>query len=90
MEKTDLYVPDVMPLALTRTYNSQDAYERAFGFGMTHAYGVFQYSANQFAEGDFILPDGGRIHYVQIFDPALPWYATSSSARYLLRDSRWA
>jgi hypothetical protein len=31
MEKTDLYVPDVMPLALTRTYNSQDAYERAFG-----------------------------------------------------------
>jgi hypothetical protein len=24
MEKTDLYLPDVMPLALTRTYNSLD------------------------------------------------------------------
>jgi len=76
MEKTDLYLPDVMPLALTRTYNAMDSQQRAFGTGMTHAYGLFQYSTNQFNDGDLILPDGGRIHYTRISDPALPWFST--------------
>jgi hypothetical protein len=31
MQKTDLYLPDVIPLALTRTYNSKDSYSRPFG-----------------------------------------------------------
>src|SRR5260221_2686986 len=72
MEKTDLSLPDVMPLALTRTYNSLDnspANGRPFGIGMTHNYGLFQWSANQFAEGDLILPDGGRVHYTRTSDP---------------------
>jgi hypothetical protein len=29
--------------------------------GMTHAYGLFQYTTNQMNNGDLILPDGGRI-----------------------------
>jgi YD repeat-containing protein len=41
---TDLVVPDVLPLVLTRTYNSQDtdpSSPRPFGIGMTHPYAVF-------------------------------------------------
>jgi hypothetical protein len=59
--KTDLYLPDVMPLALARTYDGLDTQPRAFGTGMTHAYGLFQYTTNAFNDGDLILPDGGRI-----------------------------
>src|SRR5262249_23088207 len=41
MHKTDLYLPDVIPLALTRTYNSGDSYARSFGYGMKHPYAIF-------------------------------------------------
>jgi len=65
MHKTDLYLPDVIPLALTRTYNSGDTLTRPFGRGMTHPYAMFLWSANQFQEADLILPEGGKIHYVR-------------------------
>src|SRR5205823_1862348 len=67
---------DVMPLTLTRTYNSQDPEQRAFGIGMTHSYALFEHSENFPAEADLIQADGGRIHFERTSDPALPWYAT--------------
>ena len=79
LEKTDLSLPDVMPLALTRTYNSMDnspANVRPFGIGMTHNFGLFQWSGNDFVEGDLILPDGGRIHFTRISDPNGSWQST--------------
>jgi RHS repeat-associated protein len=66
LTKTDLYLPDVMPIALTRTYNAQDPYPRAFGIGMTHAYGFIQHSANWPAEVDIYAPDGGKLHFDRI------------------------
>jgi RHS repeat-associated protein len=84
MEKTDLYLPDVMPLVLTRTYNSLDnssANVRPFGIGMTHAYGIYQYTTNQFAEGDLILPDSERIHLTRISDPAGSYETTVMEAQ---------
>src|SRR5204862_3197763 len=62
-EKTDLYVHDVMPLALTRTYRPQDFASRPFGIGSTHPYEMFMWSARQYREADLILPDGGRVHF---------------------------
>jgi RHS repeat-associated protein len=76
MQKTDLYLPDVIPLALTRNYNSMDPNPRPFGYGMTHAYAIFQHSEHQFDEADLILPDGGKIHYVRVSADGLPWYST--------------
>lgn len=70
-EMTDLVVPDVMPLVLERTYNSQDPYNRAFGTGMSHSFGMFQHSEGWPAQVDFYLPDGGKIHFDRISDPAL-------------------
>ena len=77
MRKTDMSLSDVMPLVLTRAYNSFDNQQRPFGVGMSHSYWLYQYNAtNNFNDGDLILPDGGRVHYVRISDAALPWYAT--------------
>ena len=60
MTKTDLDVPDVMPLRLTRTYNSKDPYARAFGTGMTHAYAIFQHSELYWEEADSDSPRRGQ------------------------------
>jgi hypothetical protein len=65
MRKTDMSLSDVMPLVLTRAYNSFDNQQRPFGVGMSHSYWLYQYNAtNNFNDGDLILPDGGRVHYV--------------------------
>jgi RHS repeat-associated protein len=66
LEKTDLLLPDVIPLALTRTYRPNDPARRAFGIGSTHPYDMYLWSANMYQETDLVLPDGGRIHYVRI------------------------
>ena len=78
-EMTDLVVQDVMPLALTRTYSSQDndpSSPRAFGIGMAHPYAVFLHSENTFQEADLILPDGGRVHYVRTPESGEIWWQT--------------
>lgn len=65
--KTDLFLPDVMPISLTRTYRSNDTAQRAFGIGTTLPWDIFlagdPYS---YLYADLILPDGGRIHYDRI------------------------
>jgi RHS repeat-associated protein len=65
MEKTDLYLPDLLSLALTRTYRQNDSASRPFGIGSTHPFAMFLWSAQQYQEADLILPDGGRVHYVR-------------------------
>jgi len=73
LHKTDLYLPDIIPLALTRTYNSADtAVARPFGRGMTHPYAMFLWSAQQWQQADLILPEGGRVHYVRT-SPGTSW-----------------
>lgn len=61
----DMMLGDVMPINLTRTYDSADKNQRAFGVGMTHPYDVFLFSQNQYQEVDLILPNGTRVHYVR-------------------------
>ncbi|HEY7291190.1 MAG TPA: RHS repeat-associated core domain-containing protein [Vicinamibacterales bacterium] len=65
LHKTDLYLPDTIPLALTRTYNSGDTLARPFGTGMTHPYAMFLWSAHQYTEADLVLPEGGLVHFVR-------------------------
>jgi YD repeat-containing protein len=40
VRQTDLFVPDVMPLSLTRTYIVWDYHSRAFGVGGNHPYDI--------------------------------------------------
>ena len=66
LNKTDIYLPDTMPIVLRRTYRPGDNASRAFGIGSTHPYNMFLWSVNNYQQADLILPDGGRIHYVRI------------------------
>jgi RHS repeat-associated protein len=72
LHKTDLYLPDVIPLAMRRTYNSGDIDGRVFGTGMTHPYAMFLWSAHQYTEADLILPEGGKVHFVRT-SPGTGW-----------------
>ena len=70
--QTDLYVEDVLPLAVTRTYRPGDYNRRAFGVGMSLPYSTALHSTNQYQVVDLIMPDGGLVHYTRIIDPANP------------------
>ena len=52
MHKTDLYVADIIPIEITRTYQSGDNLMRPFGRGMTHPYAMLLWSALQYREAD--------------------------------------
>ena len=66
--QTDLFLPDTLPISLTRTYRPNDSGSRAFGIGTTHPYAIFLWGGalSQYQETNLILPDGGRVHYVRI------------------------
>src|SRR5207253_9440233 len=40
-QKTDLFLPDVIPIQFTRTYRPRDTFSRAFGLGTNHSYDLF-------------------------------------------------
>jgi RHS repeat-associated protein len=61
----DLWVRDIVPIDISRTYDSLDLNQRDFGLGMSNPYNVFFFSQNQFQEVDLILPNGTRVHYVR-------------------------
>jgi len=64
---TDLAVPDVVPLMLTRCYRSFDEHSRAFGVGWNLAYDVFPIGSRQpYTWIQLIFADGARVHYQRI------------------------
>jgi RHS repeat-associated protein len=65
-ERTDLVVDDVIPLALTRTYQQSDTGRRSFGIGVNSDYDLNLYSENRFVDCWLLLPDGGRVRYHRI------------------------
>ena len=66
-EKTDLRLGGEQPLAITRTYRPGDANNYAFGTGTTHPFDMRLWTqvGTSAQEGDLVLPDGGRVHFVR-------------------------
>ena len=62
----DLYLNDVLPIILTRTYRQGDPNVQDFGVGMTLNYELYLWSANLYQNADLITPAGGRVHYVRV------------------------
>jgi RHS repeat-associated protein len=67
-QKTDLMLPDLIPLAVTRTYRQNDPQSRTFGIGTSMPYDMFMVGDNNtFPEGytfqDLIMADGSRVHF---------------------------
>jgi RHS repeat-associated protein len=76
VEKTDLALPDVLPLEFTRTYRSLDTRSRAFGMGATHAFDVFLVGdTSPYTYVDLVLPDGHRLHYARVSPGTGPYDA---------------
>lgn len=65
LDKTDLMLPDVLPITLTRTYRTMDPAPRVFGIGATHSYDLYLIRNDLCSEVRLILPDGGRIRYLR-------------------------
>jgi YD repeat-containing protein len=67
LRQTDLFVSDVMPLSLTRTYRVWDGHSRAFGVGGNHAYDVAPTGTrNPYTYMDLNLEDGRRVRFDRI------------------------
>jgi YD repeat-containing protein len=65
--KTDLYVPDAIPLAFTRTYFPLTAWSERFQVFLPHVYGPFLTGSRfPYTYRDWRLPDGQSIHYKRI------------------------
>jgi YD repeat-containing protein len=64
LRKTDLFVPDRMPIALTRAYRSGDRHSRAFGNGSHHPFDIFPYGDQfPYTYMELLLGDDHSIHY---------------------------
>jgi YD repeat-containing protein len=67
LRQTDLFVPDVMPLSLTRTYIVWDYHSRAFGVGGNHPYDICPTGTRRpYTYMDLNLEDFYQVHMPRI------------------------
>ena len=67
LRQTDLFVKDVMPLLLTRTYRQWDLSSHAFGMGTNHPYDICPMGTrNPYTFMDVCLEDGNPVHFDRI------------------------
>ena len=63
---SDLSVQDLLPVNPQRTYNSGDFNSRSFGVGMTFAYDMYLYSAQEYQTAALSLPSCEQVHFTRI------------------------
>lgn len=61
--RTDVVLPDILPIALTRTYRPGDTVVRPFGIGTNHNYGMYLRNGGAAAPIQVVLPNGARINF---------------------------
>jgi RHS repeat-associated protein len=61
--KTDLVLPDVIPIKIEHTYREEDANSYSFGEGTASLYDIRLWSDELYKEVDLVLPDGGTVRY---------------------------
>lgn len=93
LRQTDLFVPDVMPLVLTRTYRPWDSNVRAFGAGTNHPYDICPTGTRfPYTYQDLNLEDFRQIHFPRIskgtgYADAVFRHSDTSSEFYDARDA---
>jgi RHS repeat-associated protein len=63
--KSDLEIPDTLPISMQRTYRPLDSNSYSFGIGTTSPYDIRLWSETNYTEADLVLPDGSKVHYVR-------------------------
>jgi RHS repeat-associated protein len=72
-DKTDLFMPDILPLRLQRTYRTNDSQQRPFGIGATHNYDFFMVGDTlPYTYQELIEPNGSRIRFNRV-SPGTLW-----------------
>lgn len=67
LRQTDLFIPDVMPLSLSRTYVAWDYHSRAFGVGANHPYDICPTGTRRpYTYMDLNLENGYQVHMLRI------------------------
>ena len=67
LRQTDIFISDVIPVSLTRTYRVWDFYPRAFGVGTNHPYDICPTGTRfPYTYMDLNLEDGRQIHFGRI------------------------
>jgi YD repeat-containing protein len=67
LRQTDLFVPDIIPLSLTRTYSVWSSAIDAFGVGTNHPYDICPSGTRlPYTYMDLNLEDGRQIHFSRI------------------------
>lgn len=67
LRQTDIFVPDLMPLSLTRTYRPWDYHSRSFGVGANHPYDICPTGTRfPYTYMDLNLEDGRQVHFPRI------------------------
>jgi YD repeat-containing protein len=93
LRQTDLYIPDVMPLALTRTYIIWDYHSRAFGVGGNHPYDICPTGSRRpYTYQNLNLEDGYEVHLSRIsegtsFENAVFRHSETSSEFFGAQDA---
>jgi hypothetical protein len=68
-EKTDLAVPDIIPINITRTYRNENSFIGPFGRGVLHPFDIyltFTTTCYCYQSIVLVLPDGGEVVYDRI------------------------
>jgi YD repeat-containing protein len=74
--QTDIYLPDVIPINLSRTYSSFDYADRDFGVGTSGSYEIYLVGNNTvYSYIDMTFPDGSIVHMPRT-SPGTSWDAT--------------
>jgi YD repeat-containing protein len=74
--QTDVYLPDIVPINLSRTYSSFDDADRDFGAGSSASYEIYLLGNNTvYSYIDMMFPDGSIVHMPRI-SPGTSWDAT--------------
>ncbi|MFY9683016.1 MAG: DUF6531 domain-containing protein, partial [Candidatus Sulfotelmatobacter sp.] len=67
LRQTDIFISDVMPLSLTRTYRVWDKNSRAFGAGSNHPYDICPTGTRfPYTYMDLNLEDGRQVYFERI------------------------
>lgn len=61
--RTDLMIPDTIPIVIERTYRPGDSNSYGFGVGTESLYDMRLWSEANYQEADLVLPTGGTILY---------------------------
>jgi RHS repeat-associated protein len=84
--RTDVALPDVLPIAVTRTYRPGDTAVRPFGIGTNHNYGMYLRNGGTTAPIQVVLPNGARINFKfksgTVLHTDYTWEHTGSTGRF--------